>query len=157
MRQSKLDRIDKRILKGLQESGRISNVELAGRAGISAPPCLRRVRSLEERGLIKSYHAKVDTVALGYSVAVFALVKLSCQAEKNLQEFETFVNSLPMVRECHMIAGDMDFLLKVVAQSWENYQDFLTKELTSAPYVSSVKSSLTLRASFEKPGVPIED
>ncbi len=156
MRRSKLDTIDKKILRDLQDNGRITNVELAKNAGISAPPCLRRVRALEEAGYIKGYHAKVSKSALGYSVTVFSLVKLQSQAEADLVKFEKMISKMPMVRECHMLAGDIDFMLKIVAKDWDSYQEFLTGELTSAPNVISVKSSLCIRSSKEEPGVPIE-
>ncbi len=156
MRRSKLDKIDRKILRDLQENGRITNVELAKNVGISAPPCLRRVRALEDAGYIKSYHAKIDPSILGYSVKIFALVKLTSQAEKDLQKFEEQVNGWPMVRECHMLAGDVDFMLKIVAKDWDTYQDFLTHSLTAAPNVTSVKSSLAIRSGKEEPGVPVE-
>lgn len=157
MRRSKLDRIDKKILRDLQEDGRITNVDLAKRVGISAPPCLRRVRALEEAGYIKSYHAKIDHAAMGYSVTVFALVKLNSQAEAVLEEFESFVKDLPMVRECHLLAGDVDFFLKVTAKDWDSYQEFHKNVITKAPGVDSVKSSLAIRSGKDEVGVPIED
>lgn len=156
MKRVKLDKIDRKILKNLQENGRITNVELARLAGISAPPCLRRVRALEEAQYIKSYHAYVDAQGLGYGVTVFANVKLISQAESDLKKFEDRVKSWPRVRECFMLAGETDFLLKIVAKDWDDYQHFLTAELTSAPNVTSVKSSLAIRATKEEPGVPIE-
>ena len=156
MRRSKLDKIDKKILRDLQEDGRMTNVELAKNVGISAPPCLRRVRALEQAGYIKSYHAQVDPSFLGYGVTVFALVKLTSQAEKDLEKFEAQVKKWPMVRECHMLAGDVDFMLKIVAKDWDNYQDFLTHDLTAADPVTSVKSSLAIRSAKDQPGVPIE-
>ncbi|WP_119459128.1 Lrp/AsnC family transcriptional regulator [Rhodospirillaceae bacterium SYSU D60014] len=156
MRRVKLDRIDRRILRDLQENGRITNVELASRAGISAPPCLRRVRALEEAGYIRGYHADITPDALGYGVTVFAQVGLSSQAETDLRAFETLMASWPQVRECHMLAGEMDFLLKIVATDWDAYQRFLTTKLTAAPNVSHVKSALAIRSSKLEPGVPIE-
>lgn len=156
MRQAKLDKIDKKILHMLQENGRVTNVELAKAAGISAPPCLRRVRALEEAGFIKSYHANIDAGVLGYGVTIFAMVKLESQAEKDLEVFEKHMVSLPMVRECHMLAGDVDFILKIVAKDWDSYQEFLSAELTSAPNVVSVKSSLGIRSAKDEPGVPID-
>lgn len=156
MRRQKLDAIDKKILRDLQDNGRITNVELAKNVGISAPPCLRRVRALEEAGFIKSYHAKIEPSVMGFSVTIFALVKLTSQAEKDLERFEKQVKDWPMVRECHMLAGDVDFLLKVVAKDWDSYQSFLTHELTAAPNVTSVKSSLGIRTAKEAPGIPIE-
>ena len=151
----KLDQIDRRILHDLQEDGRITNVELARRAGISAPPCLRRVRALEESGFIRGYHADLSPKSLGYNVTVFAYVGLSSQSESDLEKFESLVNSWPEVRECHMLAGDVDFLLKVVADDWDAYQGFLTTKLTAAPNVSQVKSALSIRTAKSAPGVPI--
>lgn len=156
MRRSKLDKIDKKILQNLQQDGRMTNVELAKVVGISAPPCLRRVRALEEAGYIKSYHAQIDPSILGFSVTVFAQVRLESQAEKDLEVFEKHMASLSMVRECHMLAGEVDFILKIVAKDWDSYQEFLKQELTSAPNVVSVKSSLGIRSAKDEPGVPIE-
>lgn len=156
MRRVKLDRIDRRILKDLQENGRMTNVELAERAGISAPPCLRRVRALEEAGVIKGYHADLGAGALGYHVTVFAHVGLSSQAEHDLKAFEDLVNSWEQVRECHMLAGETDFLLKIVAEDWDAYQKFLTTKLTTAPNVSHVKSALAIRTAKLLPGVPVD-
>jgi DNA-binding Lrp family transcriptional regulator len=157
MRRSKLDKIDKKILKTLQKEGRITNVDLAKNVGISAPPCLRRVRALEEAGYIRSYHAKVDSGALGYSVTIFAMVKLTSQAEADINQFEKRVREWPMVRECHMLTGETDYILKIAAKDWDSYQQFLTQELIGAPNVTSVKSSLAIRAAKEEPGVPIDD
>ena len=151
----KLDRIDRQILNDLQADGRITNVELAQRAGISAPPCLRRVRALETAGFIRGYHADIEPKALGYNVNVFAHVGLSSQAEPDLEAFEALVRQWPEVRECHMLAGETDFLLKVVARDWDAYQNFLTTRLTAAPNVSHVKSALSIRTSKSEPGVPI--
>ena len=156
MRRVKLDRIDRRILRDLQANGRMTNVELAQRAGISAPPCLRRVRALEEAGVVKGYHAELNTSALGYNVTVFAHVGLSSQAEHDLKAFEDLVNSWAQVRECHMLAGETDFLLKVVAADWDAYQRFLTTQLTTAPNVNHVRSSLAIRSAKWQPGVPVQ-
>jgi len=153
----KLDRIDRRILADLQNDGRMTNVELARRAGISAPPCLRRVRALEESGFIKGYHADLDVAALGFHVTVFAQVGLNSQAESDLRAFEALVGGWPEVRECHMLAGETDFLLKVVAQDWDDYQRFLTSRLTPAPNVAHVKSALAIRTAKLLPGVPVID
>jgi DNA-binding Lrp family transcriptional regulator len=156
MRRIKLDKIDRRILRDLQANGRITNVELAKRAGISAPPCLRRVRALEEAGFIRGYHADVNPEALGFGVTVFAQVGLSSQAEPDLKAFESLTSGWPEVREAHMLAGETDFLLKIVATDWDSYQRFLTTKLTAAPNVAHVRSSLAIRASKYEPGVPIE-
>lgn len=156
MQRVKLDRIDRRILADLQADGRMTNVELARRAGISAPPCLRRVRALEEAGYIKGYHAEIDPGALGFNVTVFAHVGLNSQAEADLRAFEELVLGWAEVRECHMLAGETDFLLKIVAHDWDDYQRFLTTRLTAAPNISHVKSALAIRTSKLQPGVPVD-
>lgn len=151
----KLDDVDRRILKDLQEDGRMTNVELAKRIGISAPPCLRRVRALEDQGVIRGYHADVNAESLGYSVMVFAFVGLISQAENDLQEFERHVAAWPEVRECHMLVGETDFILKIVAHDWDHFQQFLTSKLTPAPNVSHVKTALSIRSRKNRPGVPV--
>ena len=151
-----LDHIDRRLLAELQDEGRITNVELAHRVGLTAPPCLRRVRSLEGAGVIRAYHAELDPAKLGFTITVFALVSLKSQAEEALRQFEEAMKALPEVRECHMLNGEIDFLLKIVAKDLQSFQDFLTSKLTPAPNVSSVKTSLTIRRSKFQPGVPIE-
>lgn len=133
----------------------MTNVELARRASISAPPCLRRVRALEESGVIAGYHADIDPSALGFGVMIFAQVGLSSQAEHDLKAFEALVASWPEVRECFMLAGETDFLLKIVAEDWEAYNRFLTTHLTTAPKVAHVKSALAIRRSKYQPGAPI--
>src|SRR6201990_34741 len=115
MRRIRFDRIDRRILRNLLADGRMTNVELARRVGISAPPCLRRVRALEEAGYIKGYRALLDEKLLGFEVTVFAMVHLASQAEADLAAFEGFVRKQPIVRECWMLSGEVDFLLKCVA------------------------------------------
>ena len=152
---ARLDAIDCKILSELQNDGRITNVELARRVGISAPPCLRRVRALEEAGYIRGYRALLDEKRLGYEVTMFALVHLSSQAEPDLAAFEAFVRGQPLVRECWMLSGEVDFILKCVAPDLKTFQAFVT-ELTGAPHVRNVKTSLSLRMSKDVPMVPIE-
>ena len=153
---AKLDPIDRQILSELQADGRMTNVELARRVGISAPPCLRRVRALEEAGLIRGYHADVDSRALGFEVQVFAMVSLLRQAEADLSAFETRARAWPLVRECHMLSGETDFILKCVAPDLASFQSFLTGELTAAENVGSVKTSLVIRGAKDEPGVPFD-
>jgi DNA-binding Lrp family transcriptional regulator len=153
---TRLDAIDRRILHELQDDGRITNVELARRVGISAPPCLRRVRALEEAGYIKGYRALLDSKLLGYDITVFALVHLSSQADADLKQFEKFVRAQPLVRECWMLSGEIDFILKCVAPDLRTLQN-LVAELTAAPHVRNVKTSLTLRNSKDAALVPMED
>src|SRR6187551_591408 len=152
---SRLDAIDWKILKEMQDDGRITNVELAKRVGISAPPCLRRVRALEEAGFIKGYRALLDEKLLGYEVTVFAMVHLSSQAEPDLAAFEEFVRKEPLVRECWMLSGEIDFVLKCVAPNLAAFQALVT-ELTGAPHVRNVKTSLTLRNSKNAAMVPMD-
>lgn len=156
MSASKLDPIDRMILAELQADGRMTNVELAKRVGISAPPCLRRVRTLEEHGLIRGYHADVDARALGFEVQVFAMVGLVSQAEVDLSAFEEQCRGWPLVRECHMLNGEVDFVLKCVAPDLSTFQTFLTEKLTSAENVASVKTSLVIRGAKDEPGVPFD-
>ncbi|WP_439103289.1 Lrp/AsnC family transcriptional regulator [Celeribacter marinus] len=152
----KLDDIDRKILAELQADGRMTNVELAKRVGISAPPCLRRVRTLEEGGYIKGYHAVVDARALSFEVQVFAMVGLQSQAEVDLARFEDKCREWPLVRECHMLNGEVDFILKCIAPDLSTFQSFLTGELLSTPNVESVKTSLVIRGAKSEPGVPFD-
>jgi DNA-binding Lrp family transcriptional regulator len=154
--QNSFDQIDRRILSELQNDGRVTNVDLAARVGLTAPPCLRRVRSLEEEGIIQGYHASINASRMGYSITVFAMVSLKSQAEADLQAFEAHVAALPPVRECHMLNGEIDFMLKIVARDLQEFQSFLTSSLTTAPNVAGVKTSLTIRTSKHLPGVPID-
>ena len=152
----RLDPIDRKILAELQSDGRMTNVELARRVGISAPPCLRRVRTLEEAGYIRGYHADVDPRSLGFEVRVFAMVGLVSQAESDLAAFEARCRDWPLVRECHMLNGEVDFILKCVAPDLSTFQSFLTGQLTSAQNVASVKTSLVIRGAKDEPGVPFD-
>ena len=153
---TKLDPTDRRILAELQADGRMTNVELARRVGISAPPCLRRVRTLEESGYIRGYHADINARELGFEVQVFAMVRLHSQAEADLSAFEGRARAWPLVRECHMLNGEIDFILKCVSPDLSTFQRFLTSSLTAAPNVASVKTSLVIRASKTEPAVPFE-
>ena len=151
-----LDGIDRKLLAELQAEGRVTNVDLARRVGLTAPPCLRRVRALEEEGVIRGYHAELDASKLGFAITVFAMVSLRSQAEKDLKGFEEHIRTLPEVRECHMLNGEIDFILKIVSKDLQSFQEFLTSKLTPAPNVASVKTSLTIRTAKLLPGVPLE-
>lgn len=150
-----LDDIDLKILAEIQADGRITNVELARRVGISPPPCLRRVRALEEAGYIVGYRGLLDPRKLGFDVMVFAAVHLSSQAEVDLREFEEFVRTEPLVRECWILSGDVDFMLKCVAPDMNTFQEFVAR-LTAAPHVRNVRTSLVLRNSKDAAAVPME-
>ena len=156
MATTRLDPIDRKILAELQADGRMTNVELAKRVGISAPPCLRRVRALEEQGFIIGYHADVDARELGFEVRVFAMVGLASQAESDLSAFEQKCREWPLVRECHMLNGEVDFILKCVAPDLSSFQSFLTSDLLTTPNVASVKTSLVIRGAKDEPGVPFD-
>ena len=149
------DQIDRQILTFLQEDGRMTNVDLAERVGLTAPPCLRRVRALEDAGAIRGYHAELDPAALGYPITVFAMVSLRSQAEHDLAAFEEHVAQIPEIRECHMLNGEIDFILKIVSTDLQSFQRILTTKLTTAPNVEHVKTSLTIRTSKSLPGVPV--
>ncbi len=151
-----LDSIDRKLLSELQSEGRVTNVDLARRVGLTAPPCLRRVRALEEDGVIRGYHADLDASKLGFAITVFAMVSLRSQAEEGLRAFEDHIQLLPEVRECHMLNGEIDFILKIVSRDLQSFQEFLTSKLTPAPNVASVKTSLTIRTAKHEPGVPLE-
>ena len=149
-----IDAIDRRILAELQEDGRMTNVELARRAGISAPPCLRRVRRLEEAGIIRGYHADTDAQKLGWEVTFFVIVGLDSQKEAALAGFEQLVGNWPELRECHMIRGGGDFLLKLVARDTAQENE-LTRKLTEAANVARVQTLQTIRTSRSLAGVPL--
>jgi DNA-binding Lrp family transcriptional regulator len=151
----KLDAIDRRILAELQADGRITNVELSRRAQITAPPCLRRMRALEKAGYIRGYHADLDARAMGYEVTGFVFVGLAGQKEADLKSFEESVRRWPQVRECHMLSGEVDFILKCVAQDLSAFQALIST-LTGEKNVASVKSSLVIHASKVEPGVPVD-
>ena len=149
------DQIDRQILGHLQDDGRMTNVDLAERVGLTAPPCLRRVRALEEAGVIRGYHADLDPASLGFPITVFAMVSLRSQAERDLAAFEAHVAEIPEVRECHMLNGEIDFILKIVAADLKGFQAILTTQLTPAPNVASVKTSLTIRTAKSLSGIPV--
>ena len=150
-----LDAIDWKILRELQADGRMTNVELARRVGISAPPCLRRVRALEEAGIIEGYRALIDEKALDYDVTAFAMVGLSSQSEAGLVAFQNKVMAWDVVRECYMLSGDIDFILKCVAPDLRTFQAFVIEDLTRAPEVDSVRTSLVIRRLKHEPAVPV--
>tara|TARA_B100000745_G_C20092415_1_gene373461 strand:+ start:406 stop:879 length:474 start_codon:yes stop_codon:yes gene_type:complete len=157
MARHKLDKIDRTILRDLQANGRITNVELAKNAGISAPPCLRRVRALEELGYIQNYYTELNANMLGYGVSVFASVALRDNNELAMKNFLDAAENMEYVRECYMVSGDKDFMIKIVAPDWDAYQRFVTEELLKMDEVHTLKSSLIMKRMFKKPGVPIEE
>ena len=150
----KLDRINRKILSDLQNDGRISNVELATNAGISPPPCLRRLRLLEDEGYIRGYHADLEPSMLGYEAEFYVLVGLESQALDRLKAFETAVSLWEEVRECHMIRGGGDFLLRIIARD-TSHENELTQRLTSITDVLKITSFPIIQSSKRLAGVPI--
>ena len=155
MSTSRLDPIDRRILAELQADGRMTNVELARRVGISAPPCLRRVRQLEARGVIARQVALVDQNAVGLPVSVFLQVSLERQVEDALRVFEAAVAAWPEVMECYLMTGNADYMLRVVAADLGAYERFLMDHLTRVPGVASIRSSFALKQVVYKTALPI--
>ena len=149
-----LDATDWKILRELQRQGRLTNVELASRVGLSPPPCLRRVQALERQGVITGYRALVNAAALGFDVNLFAFVGLKSQAEAELNAFAQRAAAWPLVREAYAISGEADFLLKCTARDMASLQDFIIRDLTAAPNVENVKTTLILRVAKYEPGVP---
>ena len=156
MPRHQLDAIDRRILAELQDDGRMTNVELARRVGISAPPCLRRVRALEEGGYLRGYHADMDGRRLGFEVQVFAMVRLERQSEAALAAFEDRCRGWPLVRECRMLNSEIDFILRCAAPDLATFQRFLTEDLTTAENVATVRTSLVIRDTKDLPGIPFD-
>lgn len=150
-----LDATDWRILRELQRDGRITNVELAARVGLSPPPCLRRLQVLEKSGAISGYRAVLNGPLLGFGVQLFAMVGLKSQAGPELQAFEERIASWPLVREAYAVSGEADFLLKCVGSDLGALQDFIIGELTAAANVENVKTTLIMRVSKYEPGIPI--
>jgi len=152
---ARLDATDWRILKELQADGRLTNVALAARVGLSPPPCLRRVQALEQAGFIRGYHADLDARLAGFEVEAFAMVTLRQQDDAELRAFENQILKWPLVREAHMLSGEIDYVLKCVARDLPSFQDFILGELTAWPNVASVKTTLVLRRAKREPGIPL--
>jgi DNA-binding Lrp family transcriptional regulator len=140
-----LDSIDWKILRELQDDGRITNVELSRRVGISAPPCLRRVKRLEESGIIRRYRAMLDGRELGFPLVAFCLVGLQHQSEPELKAFAARTRDWPIVRQAWMVSGESDFMLQCVARDLTEFQTFVLEDLTSADNVDTVRTALTIR------------
>ena len=145
MLRAELDAIDLRILRELQRDGRMTNVELSERVGISAPPCLRRVRKLEESGIIEGYHAMLSAPKLGFDLVAFCMIGLKHQSEANLKAFAAATEGWSMVRQAWMVNGDSDFLLHCVAENLTRFQEFVIEVLTANEHVHTVRTMLTIR------------
>jgi DNA-binding Lrp family transcriptional regulator len=154
---SRIDDINRRILRELTRDARISNIDLAARAGLSPSACLRRVQEMERSGVIRGYRAVLDPVQMGTGFLAYVTVRLSSHTKASHEAFERAMARAPEVRECHMLNGEIDFILKIVSRDLQSFQEFLTSKLTPAPNVASVKTSLTIRTAKQLPGVPLGD
>jgi Lrp/AsnC family leucine-responsive transcriptional regulator len=140
-----IDEIDRRILAALQKDGRLQNVELAKKIGLSPSPCLRRVKLLEENGIIERYVALLDAAKIGMSLTVFARVWLKGQDNETVNKFTSEIKKLSQVVECHLMAGDCDFLLRIVAADLDDYRRFQLEHLTRIEVVQSVKTEIPMQ------------
>ena len=149
------DAIDRRILSVVQEEARISNAELAARVGLSPSPCWRRVRALEDAGVIRRYVTLVDAEAIGLPINVFATVTLEKQVERALERFERAVAERPEVMECYLMTGEFDYLLRIVVPSLGAYERLLMDHLTRIEGIASIKSSFALKQVRYKTALPL--
>ncbi len=150
-----LDRTDLKILRCLQNSGRLANAELADKVGLSPSPCLRRVRSLEQRGIIRRYAAIVDARAIGLPISVFVNVSLHNQERSSLEQFESHVSGYEEVMECYLMTGSFDYMLRIVVPDLESYEHFLAEKLTTTPGVANIQSSFALKQVVYKTELPL--
>jgi Lrp/AsnC family leucine-responsive transcriptional regulator len=150
-----LDATDQRILQQLQERARQTNVEVADAVGLSPSACLRRVRELEDRGVIAGYVALVSPAAVGLGVSVMLNVTLERQVETALDEFEGRIREWPEVMECYLMTGDADYLLRVVVADLPAYEKFLMQRLTRVPGIASIKSSFSLKQIVHRTALPM--
>jgi len=155
MPRHEVDHVDLKLLVALQDNGRWTNVELSRFAGITAPPCLRRIRTLEERGIIRGYHADIDPKKLGFSVTAFVHVGLTSQTQRELEVFGKHLHSWRIVREAYALQGEVDFLLKCVARDLSELQSFLTDVLLATANVKHVKTSVLFNVVKKAASVPI--
>ena len=153
----KLDHIDHKILRHLQENARITNAELAERVGLSPTPCLRRLRKLEADGIIKGYHTEVNREALGVNVTVIILVKLEREDDKTLREFEAAIRQRQEVMECYLVTGKFDYFIRVLVPSLAAYETFLSETILRMPNIATVESSFTLREVERKVVMPLPE
>ena len=152
-----LDRYDRQILQVLQEDGRISNQELADRIGLSPSPCLRRVRALEESGIVTGYRALLNAKSLGYTLMALIYISMDAHTPERFENFEAAIRTLPQVLECSLVTGmDADYQLKVVVPDMDHYQKFLLGQLTRIEGVTSVRSSFVLNQVLSSTELPLE-
>ncbi len=154
MPENMLDAIDRKIIDYLQADGRMSNQDLSEKIGLSASPCLRRVRQLESNGIIARYVALVDPDKMGLSVTAFVRVRLDQQDDRHLQEFEAAVAGFAEVMDCYLMTGEADYQLRILVRSLTQFEDFLRRRLTRVKGVANVTTSFALRPVIYKTAVP---
>ena len=152
-----LDRMDYRILHHLQNNARMSNTELADAVGLSPSPCLRRVKALEQAGVIKRYAGLVDAKAVGLPISVFVSVSLNRQERGELEAFETAISANREVMECYLMTGSADYLLRIVVPDLESYERFLADKLTRINGVANIQSSFALKQVIYRTELPLQD
>jgi Lrp/AsnC family leucine-responsive transcriptional regulator len=156
MNTTPLDAIDRKILEALQDDGRISNVDLAARVHLSAPQCLRRVRALEERGVIRGYRALAEPQRLGLGVTAYVHLNIDADAFGRVRDIEAMIRSFPQILECYTVSGDYDYLLKVVARDLKSLSQFLTDRLMQTPGVADVRSMICLEEIKAASPLPVD-
>lgn len=156
MPKSSLDKIDLEILKNLQEDGRLTNVELAGKVALSPSPCLRRVKNLEESGVIDGYQASVNRKTVGLGMTVFVEMRVGKQSKEQTVEIIEKLTSQPEVVSCHLVSGQSDILAEVVVPSLEAYDDFLSNFLMSLDGVEDIRSNFAIRTVKANGALPLQ-
>ncbi|TLU67405.1 Lrp/AsnC family transcriptional regulator [Thalassotalea litorea] len=152
-----MDNKDLQILDALQSNGRVAISELAEQVNLSDTPCLRRVKKLEASGMIKGYRASIDANALGYSVLIYAQVRLTENSFDKAEEFEQAMRSLPQIQECSVVTGSYDYLLKIIAKDLGHYEHFLKTSLGKVTAIDSIESTVVLKQTFSRETIPIFD
>lgn len=152
----KLDKIDFSIIECLQKHGRMTNVELAAKAGISAPPCLRRLKFLEENGVINGYHAEINGAAMGYNFEAFCFISLNSQAAKDVEHFVQNIKKLPNIRSCISTIGFFDFMLKIVTLDLKHFEKLVENNISKIQNISQIKTLVVVKKLKEEHGVPME-
>ena len=156
MVKKQIDSTDLKILRILQDEGRISNLDLAKKINMSPPPTLRRVRDLEQGGFIDEYRANINAIKLGFDLTVWIFVSLKNQNEESLRQFEKLVWGWEQVRECYMLNGEVDFILKCISKNMEDFNNFLTNQVTSFENISSVKTAFAIKTTKSLGKVPLD-
>jgi len=151
----KLDRIDYQILHYVQNDGRMPNIDLSEKVGLSPSPCLRRVKALERAGVIKRYVGIVDAGQVGLGISAFVNVSLSSQEKRALEQFQARIVTYPEVMECYLMTGTSDYLLRVVLPDLESYERFLLEKLTKIPVIANIQTSFALKPIVQRTELPL--